>query len=238
LEEESDFIRRTTPVLTKIHDTEVVEPSLLTMDAGLTNNSFTLTVGSLNENTLVIPTVVEIIPRKGTQIDFPAVYREVMKPLIEQRNVHIVAADRWNSISVLQSIADDYKGKVLCVQRTLNAKDFNQFMASVNDQGFQFPNLEMTPEEIKAVRNYKRELVGKPLAHLLLQFMTVRLSGSSLTKGDGYTDDILRAVAVMHSVAFNPKAREFLAKFRAISASNQEGVTRAAVFSASRSRMF
>lgn len=238
VDEESDYIRRTTPVLTKIHDLQMMEPSILTMDAGLTNNSFTLTVGSLKENTLVIPTVIEIIPRKGTQIDFPAVYRVVMKPLIETMNVHLVAADRWNSITVLQSIADDYKGKVLCIQRTLNSKDFNQFMASVNSQEFQFPNMEMTVEEVKAVRNYKRELVGKPLSHLFLQFLTVRLSGSVLVKGDGYTDDILRAVAVMHSVAFNPKAREFLAKFRAISASSQEGVTRAAVFSASRSRLF
>jgi len=235
-DENFETIYRTTPTLTELRHIDVSQPAIMSVDAGLTNNSFTITVGHLDENILVIPTVLEVIPRKGTQIDFPAVYRSILKPLIESRNVHLFAADRWNSISILQSIADEYSGRVMCIQRTLNATDFNRFIASVNDNEFQFPTLEMTPEEIKKVRSYKRDLVDKPLSHLFLQFLTVKLAGSVLTKGDGYTDDILRSVAVMHSVAFNPKARAFLQKFKAIS-SNGVGIRKSTIFSASRGRV-
>lgn len=217
-EEESDVIRRTVPKLLPIHIASDLPPSILSMDAGLTNNSFALTIGfPIDDNRIRATTVLEIIPRKGTQIDFPGVYRSVIKPLIDTMNVHIVAADRWNSIMVLQTIADEYPNKVKCIQRTLNAKDFRNFMASVGDGGFEFPTSELSLDDIRNVKNYKREMVGNPVAHLVLQFFTVKFKGAVLEKGDGWTDDVLRSVAVLHSVIFEPKARAFLNTFRHIS---------------------
>ena len=94
--------------------------------------------------------------------------------------------------------------------------------------------MEISAEETKSVKNYKKELVGKPVSHMFLQFLTTKQVNGVFVKGDGHTDDILRSLAVAHSVAFNPKSREFLAGFRSIGGVALEGVTRGAVFSASK----
>jgi hypothetical protein len=235
-DEDDTAYRRTSAsvVINPAYQKQNLPPSILSVDAGLTNNSFTLVVAHLEESTLVASTVLEIIPHKGTQINFPGIYREVIKVLIKEMNVHVFASDRWNSITTLQTAADDFGDKLRCIQRTLTAKDFGAFRDSVENGLFQFPALEMSPGDIKDVKSYKKELLGKPLSHLFLQFLTTKQENGVFVKGDGYTDDILRSLAVAHSVAFNPKVREFLSGFRSIGSATQEGVTRSAVFSASK----
>jgi hypothetical protein len=237
LEEDTDSIKRTSAFLVENPEYKKVAlpPSILSVDAGLTNNSFTLVVAHLVDTRLVVSTLLEIIPQRGTQINFPGVYANVIKPLIKTMNVRVFVSDRWNSITTLQSAADDFKGQLECFQRTLNAKDFGAFRDSIENGMLEFPQLEKTVEEVKAVRNYKKELVDCPASHLFLQFLTTKQVAGVFVKGDKYTDDILRAVAVAHSAAFNQRVRTFLSKFQAIGTSVTPGVSRGAVFSRSKS---
>ena len=210
-------------------------PTILSMDAGLTNNSFAINVSYPEGTKLKLLTLLEIIPKKGTQIDFPAMYQNVLKPLIVSMNAKVLAADRWNSVTTLQSAKDDFPD-LQCIQCTLKARDFSAFIASTNDGELEFPLLEMSKEEVREITNYKRQLAGKPVAHTYLQYLTVKLMNGALTKGDGYTDDLLRSVMVSHAIAFNPKVKEHLAKFRHIGGVSTAGVTRSAVFSGTRGR--
>jgi len=234
-EDDDSVIHRTKAKLSLIEMPKEFPPSIISLDAGLTGNSFAVTVAYPEGSTLRVRTLLEIIPKKGTQIDFPAVYQHVIKPLVLLMNAKALAADRWNSITTLQTAKDDFPD-LICKQISLNARDFSAFIASTNDGEIEYPMLEMPVEEIREVTNYKKQLQGMPSAHTYLQYLTTKLVNGALTKGDGYTDDILRSVMVAHAMAFNPKVKEHLAKFRHIGGNATEGVTRSAVFSASRGR--
>lgn len=235
-EDDDSIIHRTRGKLILNELPKDLPPSILSLDAGLTGNSFGIAVGYPDGTMLRVHTVMEIIPQKGTQIDFPNMYAAIVKPLIKDLNVKALVADRWNSITTLQSAKDDFPD-LMCVQISLKARDFSALMASINDTELDLPKMEQDPLITKEVKKYKIELVNKPLSHLYLQFHTVKLVNGSLDKGDGYTDDMFRALAVTHAAAFNAKLKAHIVKFRHIG-SALEGVTRAAVFSVSRGRIY
>lgn len=235
-DEESEVIHRTRGNLQKIHLPDTIPPGILALDAGLSGNSFALSAGHLDGTLLRFHAAMELIPRKNTHIDFPAMYKMVIKPLIQDLNIKVLAADRWNSISILQQAKDDFPD-LRCLQISLNAKDFSAFMSAIENTELEFPALEKTIAEIKEINNYRKEMLGTPIAHLFLQCMTVKLVKGALVKGDGFTDDIFRASAVAHAAAFDKKSIEHLSKYRHIG-SSKEGVTMGAVFSASRIRYY
>jgi len=236
-EEESGAIRRTTARLQLAQMPESCPPSIISLDAGLTNNSFAITVAHLVGSKLVVTTLLEVIPKKNTQIDFPGMYREVISPLITLMNAKALVADRWNSITTLQTAKDEHPD-LMCKQISLNARDFAAFLAATNDGEIEYPKLEISIDEVKGITNFRRELVERPVAHSLLQYMTIKLDRGALVKGDGYTDDILRSTMVAHSFSLNPNAQAHLAKFRHIGSSSTEGVTKGRVISGSRSRLY
>jgi hypothetical protein len=234
-DQDDTVIHRTRAELIEVSLPQEFPPSIIALDAGLTGNSFAINVAYPSGTTLKVLTLLEIIPRRGTQIDFPAMYQNVIKPLIKLMNAKALAADRWNSITTLQTAKDDFPDLV-CMQVSLKARDFSAFIASTNDGEIEYPTLEVPIAEIKDVTNYRKQLQGMPSAHTFLQYLTTKLVNGTLTKGDGYTDDILRSVMVSHAMAFNPKIQEHLAKFRHIGTGAKAGVTNSAVFTASRGR--
>lgn len=235
VEDETAIVRtRASVELVKLP--EEIPPGILSMDAGLSGNSFSLTATYPDKSVLKATALLEVIPFKGTHIDFPAMYSGVIRPLIKALNIKVLVADRWNSITTLQMAKDEFP-ELRVYQISLTARDFSAFMASINDGQFELPGLENPVEEIKTVKNY-RTLEGFPSSHLYLQFMTARLERGTLEKGDGYTDDLLRALAVGHAAAYSTKSentRKHLAQYRHLSGASKEGVTRSAVFSSGRS---
>ena len=235
-EDDDSVIHRTRAKLIVVKMPKEIPPSIISLDAGLTNNSFAINV-SFPEGTLLrVVTLLEIIPKKGTQIDFPAMYQGVIRPLIKTMNCKALAADRWNSITTLQTAKDEFPD-LMCLNVTLKSRDFSAFVTSTNDGELEFPVLERPVEDIRGVTNYKKQLNDEPSAHTYLQYLTIKLVNGALTKGDGYTDDLLRSVMVSHAVAFNPKIQLHLAKFRHLGGNSTEGVTRSAVFSMGRRQL-
>jgi len=104
--------------------------------------------------------------------------------------------------------------KVLAAQYTLKGRDFDTFNSDFIETGnLVLPKLELPTEQIETVTNYKQELNGYPASHLYLQFLTVRELQGVITKGDGYTDDIYRALVLAAARIRDPKVTEHLRKF-------------------------
>lgn len=189
-------------------------PSILTADAGQNNNSFALALGYPEEATVQTLATLELIPAPHTNIDFPGVFANVIQPIIEKCNVVVFAADRWNSIEFLQRAEDISKGKCKSFQKTLQPQDFDNFITFLDSNSMTLPELTLDPEVIEQIKNYKRDLKGRPGDHLYLQMRTVQMLQGVFSKGPGYTDDILRAVVMLQRMAFDKVAAKHMAKYK------------------------
>lgn len=192
------------------------EALVMGIDAGLNNNSFALTIGSRTESSVTAYSSVELIPSKQKPVFFPALYKDVLLPLIRQCNIVYVGADRWNSIHLLQQIEEDTKGRTKTMTITLNVNHFNGFKELVNSGCLTLPALDWSFDGVEQVLNYKRELKGRPIEHLYLQFLTVRESLGGIGKGEGNTDDLWRSLVVMSSMLFIPKVKSYLEEFKPV----------------------
>lgn len=201
-------------------------PSLLAIDAGETNNSFSLIIGipslkgtelpshkipktvlntykkgkAVNEtlsSRVYIQAVVEVIPPEQGKINFSKMLKDTIIPLINAFNVKVVVADRWNSILMLDELRENHG--VDTFQYSLRYRDMEMVrdMAETKD----FLSLPRLESKFKEVQNFQQRAYpycfeGRPLDHLALQFMTVRDGGRTVGKGSGLTDDTFRALAL------------------------------------------
>jgi hypothetical protein len=180
-------------------------PSIMTIDAGLTANSFALTIGGLNSSG--IPTVdlcMEIMPLPGIPLNYSFIYEEVMKPIIRERNVRILCADRWNSVKILQDAEVDFQDvNLIKRQYSLKYQDMWGVKNALEQELLIIPNIEKGFELDKvleeSIENYPYCFEGRPVSHLALQILTVTDTGRSVLKGDGaLTDDIWRAMCLLY----------------------------------------
>jgi hypothetical protein len=226
---------RTTGTLVEVLAKSEWRAQVMAIDAGLTNNSFAIALGEKIGSRLRVNTLLEIIPARKTEIHYPTLYRQVLIPLIRQCNVAVTGADRWNSVDILQSIGEDTQDATLVVQRTLQRKHLDAFIASLTSQTVDLPSLELPVDFIQSVRDYKTELINNPVSHLLLQMITVREFQGMIGKGEGYTDDLFRTIALLHSLVFNPKIAKKVDERQPKVLNTSAGVTRSAVISRGRS---
>lgn len=222
-------------IIEAVMATSTWEPRILTLDAGLTNNAFAMAAGHREGSRLRVDTLIEVVPAKGTKIDFPGTYREIILPLVKSTNIGLVGADRWNSINLMQQLEDDTDGKVQGKQFTLNGNHLNKVVTGIATHDILLPGLELPPDQILGVRDFKRELRDFPASHLFLQLCTIREQRGTLTKGEGFTDDLFRALALLYTLTFSPKIKEHMDKMKPLGSTKTEGVTRSAVFVAGRS---
>lgn len=173
-------------------------PTVLTIDAGYSNNSFALAICATEERGANVLAVAEIAPRKGvTVINYTRTVKQLLYPLIKEFNVQAVGADRWNSLKLLQDIEEDMK--VQTFQYSLRPTDFDLVYDYLMEDvpAVKLPKPEMDLGEIFVTQDYPHGFKYKPNSHLYHQFSTVNVDGrGSVEKGTGYTDDILRAVVL------------------------------------------
>jgi hypothetical protein len=196
------------------------------IDAGLVNNSFALSIGTRDESVVTTNSVIELIPSNRKPVHFPAVYKNIILPIVKQCNIVFVGADRWNSVHLLQQITEDTGGRTKTMHVTLNERDFMNYKALVNAGNQVLPAVDWKFDLIEDVRNYRNELKNRPLEHLYLQYVTVQLKSGAVVKGEGFTDDLFRANVVMATMFSIPKVREHVAKFPDM---NREGFSQRAV---------
>lgn len=175
-------------------------PTILALDAGYTNNSFSGAVGRLDDSGNVrIECLFEVIPDIGAPLNHTKIFDELILPIMEARNVRILLADRWNSIKLLQDAKAQRPELEVAAQHSLKYKDIFNIKTLVQQGTIITPAAERGSfkECIEFDdEHYPRCFEGQPASHLLMQFATVKDTGKSIDKADGYTDDLFRAVAL------------------------------------------
>jgi hypothetical protein len=202
-------------------------PSILCLDAGSSNNSFTL-VGAhfdFEKQKTVVSTMIEIMTHDGRKIDFNLVYTNIILPVLKAINGVALFADQWQSLDILSRAKEDMglvpragvpKPRCITMQYSPKRRDFDSLVSSLENKSTVLPFLAINDYEdvLNTQINYKT-LNGKPVKHLLLQILTVKDGGVGKCpeKGDGYTDDIFRAL-VLTTLIHKEKVMERLKEAR------------------------
>lgn len=169
-------------------------PSCIAIDAGYVNNSFAIACGHLKDHKFpVIDLVAEVIPLPGARLNYTKIYQEVLLPLIEARNVQLVAADRWNSIKILSDIDEETEAQTR--QYSLKYADMRLFKDYMENKQILLPDPKRELDEITSYvqSDYPGCFKNDPVGHFYLQLLTVQDTGASVVKGDQLTDDMVRA---------------------------------------------
>lgn len=179
--------------------------SMLAIDAGLTDNSFAMAGGRPDGLNIRVDLATEIIPAKGFKINHSLVYSETILPIMQARNCKILLADRWNSIKLLDDAKidmgdpEDDEDTFIAKQYSLKYKDMVSVRTCLEQGIIRLPKSEIKVNTLlEALDSEYRDFYdGKPIAHLFKQLHTIKDLEKAVGKGDGYTDDIWRAVALL-----------------------------------------
>lgn len=179
------------------------QPSIMAVDAGFSNNSFSMVVGSRNAAGIIsVDCIAEIIPLPGIPLNYTLIFDELLIPLCQKRNVKVLLADQWNSIKLLQDAK--LKGGI---------EEADKYSLKYSDLWTVKTMLESEIPRISLPRMQHAEKIGdtllydgeqypycfenKPTEHLIMQIQTVQDTGRSVIKNMGATDDSWRAMALM-----------------------------------------
>lgn len=197
-------------------------PSLLAIDAGYTNNSFTLNTFSYTpEGRTQTDCVLEIIPSGGRKINFNKVYLNVILPIVKDNFVAYMAADQWQSLDQLHRFLEDsfYK-KARSKRHSLTRANFDAVRDMLEDGTFMLPAPEMPLEEIWTAEfdNYRKYFYRNPVSHLAHQFSTIRDVGPTdcPAKAPGLTDDGARSWFLGAFLMQDPQVARTLRDARAL----------------------
>lgn len=184
--------------LTKTSAPPSVQPSVMTIDAGYSNNSFGVSISHLNPNTrdrakIITDVLVEVAPAQGqTVLSHTRIYKEVLKPLIHEFNVCFVAADQWNSLKILQDITEEFG--IPAEKFSLKKSTFLLVADYIQQRALQLPATKTPIDKIlNPPDSYPDCFKYNPVDHLLMQICTVRDVGKTIDKGTNLTDDLWRA---------------------------------------------
>lgn len=179
-------------------------PSVLAIDAGYSNNSFALVVGSRGDDGIIsVDCLVEIVPKPGIPLNYTLIFDELLVPLCKLRNVKVMLADQWQSLKLLQ----DAKLKVPSIEAadkySLKYEDMWTVKTMFESQPSRItlPRMQHAKTIMDTLKydgdEYPQCFENKPTEHLIMQLQTVQDTGRSVIKNTGATDDLWRAMALM-----------------------------------------
>lgn len=197
---------------------------VMALDAGYSNNSFAFAImypdnipnfdDEEDDIDVLVKTTVhlvgEVIPKKDIPISFSRIFKNILLPLCNEFNVGYVVSDRWQNIKMMQDLEE--AGEIAFIEHKLLHSEFSLAREAFYDKAITLPKTESDPEEVveTTLDNYPQCFYLKPVDHLLYQLMTVQDTGSTVIKGDGSTDDILRCVVLGHTILQMPDILENL----------------------------
>lgn len=184
---------------------------LMTIDAGSVNNSFVIAIGRVDPDTELpmLEGLGEIVPYPNREINFSSIFNEVINPLIEELGVIALVADRWQSKKLLHD-AEAENEDLSSQEFSLKMPDFIGYRDAVMEGAMHLLKPEISIDEImKAkVEDLNRLFENKPVAHFIHQNMTVVQTIKTVEKGYKLTDDLFRAVVLLHSYLSDPELRD------------------------------
>ena len=195
-------------------------PAVLALDAGSTDNAFSLALAYRKGGDVIVPVLIEVVPVKGKIIHFPSMYTNIILPICKACNVKVLLSDRWNSLQILQQAKDDVPD-LKAQQYSVKMSDFINVVGLVESGCLIFPKLDLDPAKTELVTDYKHVLRDHPADHLYLQCLTVQELGGTVVKGASpagirYTDDLHRAMVLAVTGVLNDRVATYLSKFKEI----------------------
>ena len=192
-------------------------PSILTLDAGETQDSFALAVGSIRKGRPYISGLMEVVP-DNYSIDFAEMFHQAIEPIIVANNVVRVFADRWQSTKILHDVeryGEKIRQPIVSDKMSMKKEDMDLVTSYISDPDNRpiIPELERPFDKVAVLRpnQYPQCFKYQPVSHLLFQMATVRKGLRNIEKGEGYTDDIFRAVWLLLHRLYDKEERKFLA---------------------------
>ena len=214
----------TRPIIRRMIGNDV--PSVLSIDAGETNNSFAITIHQRRDSTSMprVAGIMEVVPIEGTSINFNDMYTDVLVPMFKVYNVCGVVTDRWQSTAILHRIESEHG--IYTKKITAKAGHFKTFDSYHRPEPLVgYPKPEISLSDIMAPDNvdYREKYRNKPVAHLIHQFDTVQDFNGVYDKGMGNTDDILRTCVLGINLIMDPVFAEKYLKSKERTVSNSVG---------------
>lgn len=189
------------------------QPSIMAIDAGLTNNSFAMVVGTKDDANINLDLLIEIMPLPGIPLHYTMIYEHLILPVIEARNVRVLLADRWNSVKLLQDAETQSDRLQVAKSYSVKYSDLWNTKASIESGRMRYPRAE--EQDVDKILgfdpdDYPRCFTGKEAEHLILQMLTVQDTGKQVIKGENLTDDIWRAAVLLEWGLNNPDFDEHM----------------------------
>lgn len=204
-----DFGDRTMYLEVRVQKRDKNRPRILTVDTGLTNNSYAVELWSYDRDMQrpVCDIAIECMPEQKegerTLVNFPLMFEHAIVPLLKEFRVIMAAYDRWNSIEQVQRLRLDYK--VEAIQYVLKWADFQAIRSRIIDSSLRFPKMEMQISDVRLSDKSFDEIVRSvPITHLALQILTVREGGRKVIKPINGTDDLFRALCLAVKFLLDP----------------------------------
>lgn len=178
--------------------------SVLALDAGYTNNSFAMVIGSRDDAGVIdVDCLIEIMPKPGIPLNYTMIFNDLVIPICKLRNVRVMMADQWNSIKLLQDAKLSIPGMEAADKYSLKYSDLWAVKTLIECE---YPRLTLprltSGISVRDTLDYDQDeypacFEGRPVEHLLMQMQTVQDTGHSVIKNQGATDDLWRAMALM-----------------------------------------
>jgi hypothetical protein len=185
-------------------------PRLITVDTGLTNNSFAVAMWSYDREKRmpVCDLALEAMPDQSDServlVNFPMMFEHAILPLVTSFRVLMVIYDRWNSIDQVQRLRKDHK--IEAIQYQLKWADFLAVRTRLLDSTVRIPKMEMAIDDVrKSTGRFDNIVKSIPATHLALQILTVREAGRKVVKPINGTDDLFRCMCLAVTFLLNPE---------------------------------
>lgn len=198
-------------VPTTVRTVGMVPTSLMAIDAGETNNSFSVAIGHVEVKTLPgqgivrkvkVDAIIEVAPTvRVSSINYNRIAEMLLYPLINKFNVGALVSDRWQNKKFLHDAMQKYP-QLYTENYSLTYEDLLEFRDHIVEES---PNILLPHPEIpfddiaklEVATNYPHCFKYMPVAHTYFQMQTVQDTGNQVIKGAGLTDDNLRAVFLL-----------------------------------------
>lgn len=213
--------------------TEKSIPRIVTVDGGVTNNHFAVTVHSLKKSGetihLICDGAIEVSPIKNLDtnevisVHFPTMFSLILE-LATKLNIRCVVYDRWSSINEVQRLRDK---KIDAFQYSPKYSDFLAFRNLVTAESYKTPAWEAEKLTDLDVTN-SLDVAAKVYLHLGVQIATVREMGKKILKPEYGEDDLFRTAVLASSILISNSTRQ--KEFLTVGAGNRFGPTTVGVF--------
>ena len=192
---------------TSIHAGTVMYPSIMCLDAGSSNNSFSVSVGhveTLHGTTVFkVDACIEVAPNyKKNTIHYTRLHTYILEKLVSKFNVRCVVSDRWQNKKIMSDLMEKFP-YIINTEYRLTYEDMSNVRDYIQDdeeRTVYLPQMEISEADIDkldTISNYPHCFKYKPLAHLFFQMQTIQDAGNQVVKGQNLTDDNWRSVVML-----------------------------------------